>query len=547
MVFLVKKMSHLFENPRRRSTLILFIIFLAGFFLRFRYINGAEFPLNDGGLFYQMTRELITNNFKLPEFSTYNLNNIPFAYPPLGFYVTGLISQILSVDLLQVFIWFPFLSNLLAIPVIYLLTKRLLKKDSSALLATALWTVCLPSFKWLIMGGGVTRSLAYTASFASLYLFVTYLENRKYKHLIYAFLLGGITGLSHLEIFWVLCLSISVLWFYYKQTPLKRTIRDLAIYYLGCILVMSPYLISVISYHGVSPFLAGFGTGGFDMIKQVFNLILFNFTEEYVFTVIAALALIGLFYRVTQRQNCFVTWLFVILFLDPRSVNRSILIVVSILAAVAIEEIIIPALRNGVGTEQTLDHYQGLKNANSKHTDRNKQHILFVSAFFVLQLFLLAYFQYYDEISPTQKISQNEFAAFKWITQNTTPDNTFLVLSSSLNWETDQVSEWFPALTDRKSVSTVQGSEWIPNGGHKLQGDLYDAINTCLKIDFSCVEETLIENQIVVDYYFLSINNCVVESAICPKLILANALSRSKYEVVFKNSEVVILSNSVEK
>lgn len=539
-------MSHLFKNPRKRNILILSIIFLAGFFLRFRYISGAEFPLNDGGLFYQMTRELIRNNFKLPEFSTYNLNDIPFAYPPLGFYVTGLISQTLNVDLLQVFIWFPFISNLLAIPVVYLLTKSLLKKDSSALLATALWTVCLPSFKWLIMGGGVTRSIAYTASFASLYFFVTYLENSKKKNLIYAILLGGITGLSHLEIFWVLCISLFALWFYNKQTPLKRAIRDLAIYYLGCILVISPYLITVFSKHGVSPFLAGFGTGGFDMIKQVFNLILFNFTEEYVFTVIAALALIGLFYRVTQRQYCFVTWFFVILFLDPRSVNRSILIVVSILAAVAIEEIIIPALRNGAGTEHTFGHQLDCKQIKSKITDGKKQHILLVSAFFVFQLFLLAYFQYYDEISPTQKISQNELAAFKWITQNTKPDNTFLVLTSSLNWETDQISEWFPALTNRKSVSTVQGSEWIPRNGHKLSGDFYDNINSCLKDSFSCVENVLLEEEVEVDYYFFSINTCVAESAICPNLILENALSSNIYQVVYRNPEVVILSYNPE-
>jgi len=537
---------HQLLNPRTRNIFFLFIIFLAGFFLRFRYVNGAEFPLNDGGLFYHMTRELIGNNFHLPEFSTYNLSNIPFAYPPLGFYITGLISQTFDVDLLQVFIWFPYIINLIAIPAVFFLTKRLLKKDFTALLATAFWTLCLPSYKWLIMGGGVTRSLAYTASYVSLYFFTTYLENSKPKHLLFSILLGGITGLSHLEIFWVLSLSVFILWFYYKKNPILFAVRDLIFYFLGCLLLMSPYLITVLTYHGISPFLAGFGTGGYDLIKQIFNLVLFNFTEEFTFTIIASLSLIGLIYQIIKRQYCFVSWFFIILFLDPRSVNRSILIVVSILAAVAIELIIIPALKIETNSDRVNFNNQNIEKVAKKPVDSKNMQLMFTGAFFVFQLFLLAYFQYFDEFGSTEKISQNELAAFEWITQNTQPDETFLVLTSSYSWETDQISEWFPALTHRKSITTVQGSEWIPNNGHKLSGTFYDNINSCLKDNFSCVEEALIEQQIEVDFYFFSINNCVAESAICPKLILENVLTSNKYEVVYKNSEVVILSQNPE-
>ena len=533
-------------KPRTKNVFILIIIFLAGFFLRFRYVNGAEFPLNDGGLFYHMTRELIANNYRLPEFSTYNLSNIPFAYPPLGFYITGLISQVLSIDLLRLFIWFPFITNLLAIPVIFLLAKRLLKKDSTALLATAFWTICLPSYNWLIMGGGVTRSLAFTASYASLYFFISYLGNFKKKHLLFAILFGGITGLSHLEIFWVLSLSVLVLCFYYKKTSLQIAIRDLVIFYTGCILVMSPYLIKVLTYHGISPYLAGFSTGGYDLIKQIFNLVLFNFTEEFTFTVIAALGLFGLFYQVSQRQYGLVSWFFVILFLDPRSVDRSILIVVSILSAIAIEEIIIPALLQNIKSNGLTTGKMNLIINFRKAVYEVSLHVLSIGIFLTLQIFLLAYFQYYAQINSTERISENELAAFQWISVNTQPENTFMLITSAFNWETDQVSEWFPALTDRQNVSTVQGSEWIPNNGHKISGDFYDTVNACLKVDFSCVEEALIEQQIKVDYYFFSINNCVAESAICPKLILASVLSSNNYEVVYKNSEVVILGHSVE-
>ncbi|HNM37713.1 MAG TPA: hypothetical protein PKI33_11655, partial [Anaerolineales bacterium] len=46
----------------------------------------AGFPLNDGGMFLSMVKDLQTSHYVLPKFTTYNYLNIPFAYPPFGFY-----------------------------------------------------------------------------------------------------------------------------------------------------------------------------------------------------------------------------------------------------------------------------------------------------------------------------------------------------------------------------------------------------------------------------------------------------------------------------
>ena len=52
----------------------------------------TSFPINDGGMFMVMARELRLNGFALPAYTSYNNFNIPFAYPPLGLYVTGFLS-----------------------------------------------------------------------------------------------------------------------------------------------------------------------------------------------------------------------------------------------------------------------------------------------------------------------------------------------------------------------------------------------------------------------------------------------------------------------
>src|SRR6266545_8069862 len=56
----------------------------------------AGFPLNDGGMFYVMIRDLRLNHYFLPAFTTYNLAAIPFAYPPLGLYLAALLRDVLG-------------------------------------------------------------------------------------------------------------------------------------------------------------------------------------------------------------------------------------------------------------------------------------------------------------------------------------------------------------------------------------------------------------------------------------------------------------------
>src|SRR4030095_12722187 len=46
----------------------------------------AGFPLNDGGMFLDMIRDLRVSEYILPYTTSYNFSNIPYAYPPLGFY-----------------------------------------------------------------------------------------------------------------------------------------------------------------------------------------------------------------------------------------------------------------------------------------------------------------------------------------------------------------------------------------------------------------------------------------------------------------------------
>src|SRR5215217_2741132 len=102
--------------------------------IRARPVLLTDFPLNDGGLFFQMTEELQRAHYRLPTFTAYNAVQIPFAYAPFGFYVAGLISDVLSVDLMQVIRLLP-LATTCATLVAFLLLARSMLPERTAIVA----------------------------------------------------------------------------------------------------------------------------------------------------------------------------------------------------------------------------------------------------------------------------------------------------------------------------------------------------------------------------------------------------------------------------
>src|SRR5690349_23108814 len=64
-------------------------------------VLSRDFPLNDGALFYIMSKEVGDHAFRLPAMTTYNAANIPFAYSPLGFYLTALLHTITGASLMD--------------------------------------------------------------------------------------------------------------------------------------------------------------------------------------------------------------------------------------------------------------------------------------------------------------------------------------------------------------------------------------------------------------------------------------------------------------
>ena len=141
----------------RSASAILLAGLMVGSALRIALTLASEFPWNDGGMFNVMVHDLVTNRFILPAYTSFNAAHIPFVYPPLPFYLAGLLIAP-GGDLVQVQRWLPLLFSILTIPAFYLLSHSVMVDKLETALATSVYAVILPGFDRLLMGGGLTRA-----------------------------------------------------------------------------------------------------------------------------------------------------------------------------------------------------------------------------------------------------------------------------------------------------------------------------------------------------------------------------------------------------
>ncbi|HTE86471.1 MAG TPA: hypothetical protein VK821_17260, partial [Dehalococcoidia bacterium] len=314
----------------RAETLIVVGSVVAAMVIRAHYLFAGNFPLNDGGLFYLMTRELQEAHFRLPLTTAYNHAQIPFAYPPLGFYAAAVVASLFHVDLLQVFRFLPAAINVTCVIAFYGLARRLLDSPLQAALATAVFAIAPRSFIWYIMGGGLTRSFGLLFALLALRSLHDMYRNGRYRDVSAAALFCTLTLLSHIETAYFLAFSAVMFFLWIGRS--RRGVIESAIVGLATILLSAPWWLTVMLGHGVSPFVSAAQTSG-SLLEGVLLLTLASFTGEPLFPVLTALALLGLLICWRRSRLFLVYWLLAMFLLDARAAPNFATIPLSLLAA----------------------------------------------------------------------------------------------------------------------------------------------------------------------------------------------------------------------
>ena len=424
-----------------------------GALIRLRPVAAVDFPLNDGGMFYTIVQDIEAAGGALPATLSYNALQLPFAYPPLAFYAAALANGA-GLALADVFRVLPVIFASLCVIAFARLALRLLGDVTLAAIATFAFAVVPASYTWLVMGGGLTRGLGLFFALVTLERLATYFETRSRLAQVVAAIAAGLCVLSHLEMAWVMTFGAVIIWASRGRT--RSSFTGALVAGLGGAVVALPWLAVSVARHGTAPFLSASGTGSLD--NPVIDLAIFRQTDEPWFAIVAALAVVGMIASVGARRWLLPAWVVCIGILDSRSFGIVSAVPISMLAAIAVRDVLaplVPSLRMRVALAALGVTYALMAVAQTSP----------------------------DLLLP---IPQADRDAMAWARGQTAADARFLVITER-GWAENAPAEWFPALAKRASVSTVQGYEWVPDGGFWKQLRLFFAAQSCGSQNAACV------------------------------------------------------------
>lgn len=464
------------------STLLLFTAFLFGIIIRFYPALTNGFPLNDGGMFYTMVQDLKANGYALPQFTTYNDSDIPFAYPPLGFYIASFFGLLLNSDL-TVFLYLPALINTLSILAFYFFAKEILDSRIKSSLATIIYALSARAFLWQIMGGGITRAFGILFLLLMLWQAIKLFRNYQQKNLILTILFGALTIMSHPQTALHAALGGLFIFLFYGLN--KRGILSAILVGIGVALVSSPWWLTILSTHGISPFLSA-GQSSSRTIE--FYLIVLRLHTPLNIVAIPFLILfyIGLWISMKNKNFFFIAWIVIAYLLDPRGADGIALLPEAMLASIGLIQII-----------SWINRKQELTIENQLLQRKSLNVILLLIIWFLLAA-SVSDFQLVNTSLKTDDLDMIE-----WVNENIEKNKTFLLATGREFSMTDPFQEWFPALTNQYSRTTMQGLEWTLSSNFFPYYEELTMFQKCT--DVNCVNEWVAKNNVEYDYLIILI------------------------------------------
>lgn len=502
----------------------------AGLIVRYPYFSSKDiFPVGDGGLFMEMIYSIKANHYFLPSHVNYNAHQIPFVYPPLGFYLALLSSKVFGASVLQVVQVLPLFLNLLTIACFVLLASELVKDRVELLLCSGVFSIVFQVYQWTAKGGGLSRSPGFLFTILALYLLLLYQRKGAKYYPAFAAVALGLVFMSHLE--WALIAVASILIFVLVKGKggLKNRIYDLLILGMGAALVSMPWWGTAIYRFGITPFVEAWNVAEMDVSQFTEKFLaggMFSVNvltmEDYFLPLLGMIGFVSaLFYR---RSLLLPIWLLGTYIVAPKNSPISGLVPLIILIAIG--------LRSLDALLSYLLLHVGKKSSLMGSLSKIPFSLVYLLAIIVLAAQHLVGKPMLKAIKPVER------SAMEYIEKNTSPDAEFVVLTP-LDWHSADSAEWFPYLTQRRSLTTPQGLEWeSADEFNKIAGQVAN-LSQAVRNEQAGVEMGQLVNHVesdFTDYDYVAIfaNNLEEE--------FGGFLEIGRYEVFYRRKGVLIFS-----
>ena len=406
-----------------------------------------DWPLADGGLFYAMIGDIIGAGFALPQTISYQQDVIPFAYPPLVFYLAAGAEELTGLARADVMRFLPSLFTLLAVGTMYLLALELVPTRRHAVLAMAFFGALVsiaPAVTALIGGGGLPRALGLAFAILAVWQGVRMFKRGAWLNVALTAFFAGLAVVTHPQAGVFLVVGLAAAWLTRWRTV--RAAVQLVIAAGASLLVVGPWLVVVISRYGIDPFISAMAVPDRDLLA---SLLAYVFLFLTLAPFIAVLDFVGQVQQLGARKPHLPVWRLGVFVFDIRFSPIAAAAPASLLAAHAVLDAIVPL------TWQLLG--RGGRAVTEQARVRSRQLVL---AGVLVLAFLPVVWQAAALTGEAAAMSVEQRGAMTWVRDNTTSESITVTLASD-DWGSDDLSEWFPALSERRTATAAQGLEWI--------------------------------------------------------------------------------------
>lgn len=492
------------------------------------YLNTHTHPAYEGGLYLQIAEEIIQSNYGFPKhIPYYHEGGIPFAYPPLMFYVIAFITDFTGIDPVSLELYIPGLVTIAYLIPYYFISKDLLGTSRKAGIASIFFAVTPLVLRWHISAGGIVRGVAMLFTLIGIYAGLKIFRTGSRWWLLPGTVLFTLTMLTH-PVYTVFYGGTYLLLFaYYDQTP--RGFVNGAIVAIGGVVLTVPWWFQIATTHGLDIYLTASGThtgltGGADRILSQF---IYPLWDMNMVTPFYAAAFAGGIYATLRRRYFLPVWLVLASYVIGK--DRFTFVAGSMLSAILVVEVIIPAV-------STID----INLEFDPSTNRRKVIPAVLAFIFVLGAIGTGVAFAGSELNTAhtgsstqpQTVDNRDLQAMEWIKSNTSSEADFVVLSDA--------AEWVPYYTERTVIVSPWGAEWTSTAGYYEEYELYRNLGTCSNID--CLEVLLGVSQRQPDYLYISNEVYTVHGdERTPRMEMIHSMTVSdQYELQYKNRGVVI-------
>jgi hypothetical protein len=496
------------------------------------YLLSHTHPAYEGGLYLQMAEEILQNGYALPERIPYYLEGgIPFAYPPLIFYVIAVVMDFTSIDPVTLELYVPGLVTIAYLIPYYFIAKELLGSPKQAGLASVFFAVTPPVLRWHISAGGIVRAPAVLFMLTGVYVGLKLFRsgNRRWMWILLGTVLFTLTMLTH-PVYTVFFGGTYLLLFaFYDRT--RRGLLTGAVVAIGGVVLTAPWWLQIATTHGLDIYLTASGThtglaGGLNRLATRFIYPLWGID---VVTPFYATAFLGGVYALFRRRYFLPIWMVTASYFIGK--QRFTFVAGSMLSAMFVVEVIIPVLAT---VDVDLDFDVPVL------TERRKTISVVVVTVFVFGAIGTGVAfagselttAHGDSNTQPQTVDSDDLQAMAWIRNNTASSADLVVLSDA--------AEWLPYYTERTVLVSPWGAEWTSTSGYYEEYNLYRNLSSCSNVN--CLRILLGVTERQPDYLYVSTEEYTIHGdEYSPRINLVRSMISSEYyELRYENDGVAI-------